>query len=67
MSPAETVLTTLGVMAVLAIAAPFTRSRERDDTVRSSSGSAYLLYAAIGVNLGVLTTGVAVAAYACFG
>ncbi|GAA1771690.1 hypothetical protein GCM10009795_017160 [Nocardioides hankookensis] len=67
MSPAEIVLTTLGVMVLLAVLAPFTRSPERDDATSSSSGSVVVLYALIGVNLAGLTTGVAVAAYAVFG
>lgn len=59
-------MTTAGVVVLLAVVAPFTRSRERDEALPLSSGPAYLLYALIGVNLGVLTIGVAVAATATF-
>ena len=66
MSPVETVLVTAGVVVLLAVVAPFTRSPQRGDPAAGSEDPPYLLLALAGVNLAVLGIGVSVAAAATF-
>jgi hypothetical protein len=62
----ETVLTTVAVIVVMALVAPFTRVNESDDPAAESNGQAYVVYALIGVNVLVLVVGVVVAAVVTF-
>jgi hypothetical protein len=65
-TPLATVMTTVGVIVLMALVAPFTRAPESDDPVSESNGQAYVVYALIGVNLLVLAVGVVVAAVVTF-
>ena len=64
MTSLETVMSTVGVIVLMALVAPLTRAPEGDDPVSESNGQAYVVYALIGVNVLVLVVGVVVAAVA---